>query len=308
MTLPTETQLKTLPCEELIVVATELLATVKLSQARVTELEAELAKVRHLPATSRNSSLPPSRDWKAKTGMSDGCLKPLFIFSLQRSGSTLLQRMLTALPGISSHSEPWVLLPYLSVLRNEKLVSVTSAYGAELGRQALDDFAATLPGGRAEYLEALREFIIDLYKRSASDNTIYFLDKTPRYYFIASDVLDLFPDAKAICLFRNPLALAASTIETQGQGRWNLFFHHTDLVDGIEALVDTLRQYSARVHAVRYEDLVTRPEPVLEGVFHYLEMEPDFDVVRRFVDLRFNGSMGDQIGVKQYNGYVCTNG
>lgn len=65
MTLPIEAKLKTLAREELIAVATELLATVKLLQARVTELEAELAKLRQPPATSRNSSAPPSRDWKA---------------------------------------------------------------------------------------------------------------------------------------------------------------------------------------------------------------------------------------------------
>ena len=65
MTLPTEVQLKMLSREELIAVVTELLATVKLLQARVTKLEAGLAKLRQPPATSRNSSAPPSRDWKA---------------------------------------------------------------------------------------------------------------------------------------------------------------------------------------------------------------------------------------------------
>src|SRR5919201_1332105 len=60
MTLPTEAQLKTLSREELIA-----LATVKLLQARVTELEVELAKLRQPPATSRNSSAPPSHDLAA---------------------------------------------------------------------------------------------------------------------------------------------------------------------------------------------------------------------------------------------------
>jgi transposase len=65
MMLPTEVQLKTLAREELIAVATDLLTMVKLLQARVTELEARLAKLRQPPATSRNSSAPPSGDWKA---------------------------------------------------------------------------------------------------------------------------------------------------------------------------------------------------------------------------------------------------
>ena len=65
MTLPTEAQLKALSREELTAVTIELLATVRLLQAHVTELEAELAKLRQPPATSRNSSLPPSRELKA---------------------------------------------------------------------------------------------------------------------------------------------------------------------------------------------------------------------------------------------------
>jgi hypothetical protein len=58
MTLPTEAQLETLSREELISLVRQL-------QARVAELEAELAKLRQPSVSSRNSSLPPSRDRKA---------------------------------------------------------------------------------------------------------------------------------------------------------------------------------------------------------------------------------------------------
>ncbi|MBT8101022.1 MAG: sulfotransferase, partial [Gammaproteobacteria bacterium] len=38
-------------------------------------------------------------------------LRPVFLLSLPRSGSTLLQRMLMTHPAISSVPEPWLLLP-----------------------------------------------------------------------------------------------------------------------------------------------------------------------------------------------------
>jgi len=65
MTLPTSEQLDSLSREELKALAAELLATVRLLQGRVAELEAELARRQLPPASSRNSSLPPSRDPKA---------------------------------------------------------------------------------------------------------------------------------------------------------------------------------------------------------------------------------------------------
>ena len=44
-------------------------------------------------------------------------IKPIFIFSITRSGSTLLQRVIAAHEGVATVSEPWVLLPYLYTLR-----------------------------------------------------------------------------------------------------------------------------------------------------------------------------------------------
>jgi transposase len=65
MRLLTSEQLDRLSREELKALAAELLATVKLLEARVAELEAALARRQPPPASSRNSSLPPSRNPKA---------------------------------------------------------------------------------------------------------------------------------------------------------------------------------------------------------------------------------------------------
>jgi hypothetical protein len=46
--------------------------------------------------------------------------------------------------------------------------------------------------------------------------------------------MELFPDAKFIFLWRQPLAVAASMIEAFGDGRWNLERYAVDLWDGVE--------------------------------------------------------------------------
>ena len=65
MTLPTTAQLEQLSRAELLRLVPELISLVQQLQARVAELEAEIARRRQPPPTSRNSSNPPSQDQKA---------------------------------------------------------------------------------------------------------------------------------------------------------------------------------------------------------------------------------------------------
>ena len=46
-------------------------------------------------------------------------VQPIFLFSLPRSVSTLLQRILAKHTAIDTAAEPWVLLPLTSALRSE---------------------------------------------------------------------------------------------------------------------------------------------------------------------------------------------
>jgi transposase len=65
MMLPAIEKLGDLSHAELIALVKQLVGVVEQLQARVAELEVELAQYRQPPATSRNSSQPPSRDPKA---------------------------------------------------------------------------------------------------------------------------------------------------------------------------------------------------------------------------------------------------
>jgi transposase len=65
MSLPSDAQLELLSRGDLIALVKELISALQLLQARVAELEAEVAQYREPPANSRNSSQPPSQDEKA---------------------------------------------------------------------------------------------------------------------------------------------------------------------------------------------------------------------------------------------------
>jgi hypothetical protein len=67
MTLPTPDQLRDLSRDDLIAVILVLMEQVRQLTETVQQLQAENGRLKHPPISSRNSSQPPSRDWKADT-------------------------------------------------------------------------------------------------------------------------------------------------------------------------------------------------------------------------------------------------
>jgi len=221
-------------------------------------------------------------------------VKPIFLFSLPRSGSTLLQRVLTAHDDISSTAEPWMLLPVFYARKEE---GIFSEYNHDSSRKALTDFLANSPDGDAVYQSAIRAFAETLYSEVVTGETKYFLDKTPRYHLIAEDIIQTFPDAKFIFLWRNPLAIMSSLINSWGNGNWNLFRYKIDLFSGIDNLLRAHAKYQDISYSLNYETW-TNSEEQLKGLFEYLELDYDPTLLKKFKDVSFEGRMGDK-SVKQ---------
>ncbi len=222
---------------------------------------------------------------------------PIFLFSLPRSGSTLAQRILGTHVDISTVSECWILLPHLYALKRE---GCYTDYGHQFAVDALQDFCDALPQGKEDYLLDLKEFVLGLYKKAAQRNTKYFLDKTPRYHLVAEDIIQMFPEAKSIFLWRNPLAVVASIIDTWDAGAWNLYRYKVDLFDGLSNLISVYEKHAAKFHTVRYEDLITNDEPELRKIFDYLGLSFDPILHTHFNQIRLEGRAGDPTGMYRY--------
>jgi len=220
---------------------------------------------------------------------------PLFIFSLPRCGSTFLQRLLASNETIATTSEPWLLLPQLYALGGG---SAYADYGHYLARQGIDDFCATLPHGRADYDSALAEFMRRLYSTAAGDEARYFLDKTPRYHLVVDDIMRIFPEARCIFLWRNPLAMLASMARTFGEGRWIMYVLKVSLYQGLENLVEASQRYADRSIVLQYEQLVSDPVAQLARLSRYLDLELTAD--GSFSAVELGGALGDKSGVAEY--------
>ena len=223
--------------------------------------------------------------------------RPLFLLSLPRSGSTLVQRVLAAHEEISTAPETWLLLPQIYALRER---GAFAEYSQTSGACAIREFAERLPNGRADYDEELRRFVLALYAKASRGKGTYFLDKTPRYHFIAQDLFGLFPDAKVVFLWRNPLSVVASIAETWGRGRWNVGRWRGDLFDGIANLIAAYEAHPDRAYAVRYEDLVGGPSEAWQTLFEYLNLTFDASLLTEFPSVDLEARMGDPTGTKRY--------
>ena len=225
-------------------------------------------------------------------------VRPAFILSLPRTGSTLLQRILGSHAEIGTSSEPWFLLPQLYALRER---GVHAEYEHETMARGTRGFAREyLPGGEDAYLRGVHDLAIRVYAEAAPGKT-YFLDKTPRYHHVARDLFALFPEAKFVFLWRHPVAVAASMIETFGHGRWNLDAYSADLFGGLAHLVDAYAETGDRAIALRYEELVTEPEVEIRRVLRYLGLSDEDTAVDRFQQLELrNREYWDPTGPSKY--------
>jgi len=214
---------------------------------------------------------------------------PIFILSLPRAGSTLLQRKLSEHSEISTTDEPWILLPLL-MSRQEH--SVTGIHDQTVLVRALQDFTDQLPGGQADWDDAVRLFAETLYAKSTPAQERYFLDKTPRYSLVSADLLRTFPDARFVILWRDPIAVVASVNQTWGNGKWAVHRQEVDLFAGLKGLCDAAIMLGDRAFVLRYEQLLAAPAQTLTNLFEWLDLDPT--ALREECECRvLNGQMGD---------------
>ena len=210
----------------------------------------------------------------------------IFVVSQPRSGSTLLQRILSNNSEVATASEPWILLPLLSLGKSELNQAV---YNYDVAGVAINDFISYL--GRDRYENCLKEFVYSLYGGLSGCENKYVLDKTPRYYEILDELQELFPNSKIIILKRNPIAVLSSVLKTF-KGPINR--NYRDLVYAPKKLQQFLQKHKANpnVCEILYEDLVTKPDTTVRELYSWLNIQYTDDVLDYSCN-SLNGRMGD---------------
>ena len=223
--------------------------------------------------------------------------RPVFLLSLPRAGSTLLQRLLLMSGKCATLGEPSLLLRFLG---EDVAMTRKATYWESLVETATADMRKAWDGYDEAYRKGVRELMLGIYDGLAGGKE-WFLDKTPRYTLIAEEILATFPDAKFIVLWRHPLAVAASLSSTFRKGRWCPDEFGIDLHEGQQRLQDFCEKHGERVFQIKYEDLVTDPAAELTRLGAYLNWENLAAVLEEDLVTSTGGTLGDPTGVKRYN-------
>lgn len=204
----------------------------------------------------------------------------IFIISLPRSGSTLLQHIIAGHSTVGATAEPWVLFPAAYALRTNGL---KADYDAYVGYLALTEFLQQLKDGENRYYVAIRKMALELYDAFLAEHSKQrFLDKTSRYYLILHELLQIFPEAKYVFLIRNPLAVLASFLDVMVQGNWKRFAHpgiRNDLLNGYPLIQQGIRHFGDQAIVVRYEDLVFNPEATVKRLCSQIGLDYELGMV-----------------------------
>jgi len=194
---------------------------------------------------------------------STGCTEngPIFILGRPRSGSTLVEQILSSHSAVEGTAE----LPYVADavwrLLEGKCKELGVDYPQILAELAPDEFKTM---GK-EYLERAR-----IHRKIGRP---FFIDKAPANYHHTGLILLMLPHAKIIDARRNPAACCFSMFKHN--------YHDTNLRlaelgrvyrNYVELMSHFDRVAPGRIHRVIYEDMVAGPETEIRRLLDYLEL------------------------------------
>jgi len=223
----------------------------------------------------------------------------IFIISQPRSGSTLIQRVLSGHPEIFSSAETWLMLHQVYGLKRD---GIHTEYEAEWALTAVEEFIEHYTDGPAVYDQGIRAFAQVLYGNALKRaGKCYFLDKTPRYYYIAKDLQRIFPKAHFVFLLRNPMAVLASELDTYV--KHNLRFlssFHDDLLLAPGLIMDAVDQFGSKAITLCYESFVKDPQEELERLCAQIGLPFRSEMLNYSDTPAAKGVMSDPVGIHRH--------
>jgi hypothetical protein len=212
---------------------------------------------------------------------------PLFVFCEARSGSTLLRFLLNAHPGLSCPPET-----NLAALCHQ----MVNTWSVLAGYPPPGATPAQIPELPAEVVVGLRS-TMDLMVSSylVRVGGTWLCEKSLGSARHAKLLLQVYPQAKFLCLYRHPMDFIASAMEacpwglagygfdpyiaaTPGNSVFALARFWLETTAEIMSAEEDFAEHCLRL---RYEDLVSNPEPVMSQVLGFLGLPPVADIVSR---------------------------
>ncbi len=190
-------------------------------------------------------------------------IAPIFIVGMPRSGSTLVEQIISRDAGVTSIGE------------NHAMQSLVKELTHEATKKS--KYPSCLSGNSAEdYLQLSKRYLTDVEQiYSVKGQTI--CDKLLGNFLRLGLIAKMFPQAKIIHTARNPLDCCVSAYTQLFEN--GMYFSYS-----MEGLANAYQQYNRlmahweeflpmQIHTVRYEDLVSNPEIVTQDLLSFCNLQ-----------------------------------
>ena len=197
-----------------------------------------------------------------------GDATPLFVVGMPRTGTTLVERMLTSHDAVTSLGE---LQDFAHAVRRSAGSGGGAVLDPEVVRAALAAPAAIAATHYRESTAARLE--------TPPGPGQYILDKMPLNALYIGFILRSLPDARIVLLRRDPRDTCLSNFRQLFAVDYSYYDYHYDLESTARYVADFERlmahwqsRYEGRMHSLHYEALVADPEREVRALLDYLEL------------------------------------
>ena len=225
--------------------------------------------------------------------------KPIFIGGLHRSGTSLMRAIIGSHPTVAIYQTD---LPLWRKFYNrykdldlndanireqliEKIFSDRKLEEAEV-KLARDTILASLNAEKHITCGLVFEHILRQYAKQIGRPRWGL--KTPYNEFFADAIFAAYPTAKMIHLLRDPRDVAVS-IKSRG---WDLTITQQaiDWKESVKLAQQNQQNYTGSYSVVRYEDLVSNPEAIIQQVCQVIELDYTPDLLKMDRQIGWRGS------------------
>lgn len=208
---------------------------------------------------------------------------------MPRSGSTLLQSLLALSCNVSTHPEMWFNLGLATL---SEPINAKAGFSMSALRKAVSELDNRLIKNGISINLLQQKFGVEIYENISNDNSIYVIDKTPRYFFIIDFLARTYPDAKFIFLIRNPDDIMHSYVNTFNNNSWYAIDqYYEDFRWGFIKISEGYERLQNRSQIICYDDLITQRKKTIDKLCDWLDIER----IKSLNDLKpITGAMGDK--------------
>jgi hypothetical protein len=215
---------------------------------------------------------------------------PIFVVGHPRSGTTLVQQILSAHSEIWSGPETYVfakLKRHGDKLKPSDLSPLMKRW-KKLDGNVVPEATRVMLLQQAQVsqlnVQSLVLSVMNALKPEGSTAS-HWLEKTPEHVFYLPEIWETFPDARVINVVRDPRAVASSP---KAFGRAPSDLRRLMVLNRYaERWLTAIDAYEThrndeRIVSVRYEDLVANPEQELQRMAAHIGIMPDMSALQRF--------------------------